>query len=153
MCIDVLALSWSLRGVGSAKLTWSPVGEEPIELFATYLGDAFSELVEVGIALTLGVRQSFATLLGEPVGHRIFFSGDEILYVEIVRFEDPSSPEQRWNRGKVRWAGRISRASLIEAISDMVEAVRDEHDLGEYERVWGFPFPVERYELLRSSSG
>jgi hypothetical protein len=152
MCIDALALSWSLRGVGSAKLTWSPAGDEPVHIFTTYLGDALPELVEVGIALTLGARQSFATLLGEPVGHRIFFLGDEMIYIEIVRFEDLTSSEERWNRGTVRWTGRISRMSLIESIRNMTESFRDQHDVNEYERLWGFPFPVERYEMLRSSS-
>ena len=149
MCVDVLALSWSLRGVGSAKLTWSPAREEPVCIFTTYLGDGLSELVEMGIALALGVRQSFATLLGEPVGHRIFFSGDEKLYVEIVKFEDPMSPEGRWNHGKVRWAGQVSRFSFVESIRGMIETVSDMHDLDEYERIWGFPFPAERYEMLR----
>lgn len=152
MGVDALALSWSLRGVGSAKLTWSPAGEEPVHIFTTYLGDGLSELVEVGIALSLGARRSFATLLGEPVGHRMFFSGGEMIYVEIVQFEDLMSLDDRWNRGKVRWADQISRSSLVESIRDMAETVRDQHDLNEYEREWGFPFPVERYEILGNSS-
>jgi hypothetical protein len=149
MCGGELKLSWSLRGVGSAEFTWWPAGEEPVRIFTTYLGDALSDLVEAGIALGLGTRTAFVTLLGEPVGYRIFFSGDEkTIRAEIVRFDDPTSGEDAWNHGKVRWTGSVSRTVLITAIRDMVSEVLRQHDPDEYEREWGYPFPVDRYEML-----
>lgn len=150
MSVETLKVSWSLRGVGSAKCTWSPAEEESILIYTTYLSDGFSELIEVGIALRLGARTSFATLLGEPVGHRIFFSeSGGSISVEIVRFDDPMSPEDGWNRGKVRWSGTLSKTVLIEAILDMAESVLREHDLDGYQREWGFQFPIDRYRKLK----
>jgi len=149
---EELALEWKVRAVGSADLIWKAGGEE-IRVHTTYLGDGLGSLMQAALDLQSGSSSSFATLLAEPGGSRIFFSGAaEEVYVQMVAFADLASEEGRWRDGAMLWHGRIKVDLLIRAVRGMAEGLLATHrNIEQYTNAWGGErFPLDKLAALRS---
>jgi hypothetical protein len=144
-------LKWTLGGTGWAYFTWTS-GEETLRLRTSYVGDALKDLLRATLDLKLGSSATFTHFLGEPGGHRMFFSGiaDNAMYVQIVRFDDLLSENNRWAGGVPCWTGRVSVPDFIEAVQAMAAAVLEEHGEEGYHRSWvEAPFPSRELALLQ----
>jgi hypothetical protein len=142
-------MHWHLGGFGSAMFVWD-VGSATLEIPSSYIGDALGDLMQTALDLKKGARSSFCHFLGEPGGHRVFFSGAGVeVYVQVVRFPNLDSEHGRWAGATLVWAGRVSTRRFVESVVDMAtDLIRN---LGEdgYQRTWGRPFPTELLSALR----
>ncbi|MEU4777769.1 hypothetical protein [Micromonospora sp. NPDC023633] len=145
------ALKWALGGPGWAYFTWTS-GEETLRLRTSYVGDALKDLLTATLDLKLGSSATFTHFLDEPHGHRMFFSSvaDNTMYVEIVRFDDLFTDNNRWAGGVPCWDGEVSVPHFIEAVQDMAMAVLKEHGEDGYHKSWiEAPFPTRELALLQ----
>jgi hypothetical protein len=144
-----LNLEWTLHGSGSAKFSWT-LATETVQIYTSYLGDALGGLLRAALDLDLGSSATIAVLLGEPGGYRIFFSGaTREVYVQIVKFDDLHTIENRWKGGELRWERRISTIQFIDAVQRMAENVLQKYGRDGYRSTWGAPFPIEQLTMLK----
>lgn len=144
-----MELTWTLTGTGWADLTWRH-GSDTLELGTSYLGDALPDLLDAALDLQLGSSATFTHLLGEPGGHRVFFSGAaEMVFVQIVMFPDLSAARNWWAGGKPLWSARVRTAEVIAAILAMGEQARAAYPPQDYQQRWGRAFPEAKLGLLR----
>ncbi len=143
-------LEWTLTGPGSAKFSWETEGEK-VEIHTSYLGNALDGLLLAALDLRLGSSATMAILLGEPGGHRIFFSGaEERVYVQIVRFDDLFTVENRWKGGELRWHGRVPTTDVIDGVRKMAERVLDHYGSDGYSKLWKSPYPHDLLNRLQA---
>jgi hypothetical protein len=116
--------------------------------------DGYADLLQTAINLANGSRSSFTHLVGEPVGHRIFFSGaTDMVYIQIVRFDDMYAGENPWSGGSLRWAARTNLTRFLSAALTMATDTRTTHGDAKYEKVWGFPYPAGLHNDLEQLVG
>ena len=148
---DELSLRWLTAAPGSADLVWEAHGKR-VTVHTTYVGDGLGSVMQAAIDLQVGSSTAIAFLPAEPSGSCVFFSdaADEV-YVQIVRFSDMESEDNRWTGGVLRWHGRIKAAILIQAVRSMAEEVLARFGtLEEYSRRWGgVSFPMGKLTTLR----
>lgn len=149
--VEELSLRWDIPRTGSARLYLSVRGSDEIFIRTSYIGDGLASILRAAIDIQLGSSSSFAVLLGEPGGYRIFLSNaaDEV-YVQIVGFQDLQSKVDSWKGGELKWEAHVLVDELIQAIIRMAESVLEEYGEAGYLRLWGgIPFPAERLSVLR----
>jgi len=142
-------MAWELGpGPGSARFTWE-VEDATIQIGTTYLADGLASMLHMAADLSLGASASLAVLVREPGGHRIFCSGaTDMVFVQVVAFEDLGSPETWWKDADLKWYGRVPVADVVVSVRAMAGDVLQRHGADGYCKLWGMPFPMAEYESL-----
>jgi hypothetical protein len=136
---------------GGAALVIKLSGEE-LALETTYVGDGLGSVLRAALDLGKGSSSALAFLPSEPSGVCLFFSGAEVdVYLQVVRFADMQSPENRWAGGRLLGAGRIRVRDFITQVVLMVEGILDAYGGADgYKRDWGgVAFPEAELDALR----
>lgn len=142
-------MEWVLKGPGSVRFTWE-VGETRIQIGTTYLADGLDSVLGMAVDLSLGAGATFATLVAEPGGHRIFCSGaSDMVFIQVVQFEDLGSPGTWWKDADLQWHGRVPVADVVDSVQAMTAEVLERHGVEAYAKEWGMPFPTKMYEKLQ----
>jgi hypothetical protein len=83
------------------------------------------------------VRATHVVFVGEPGGHGIFCSGaTDSVFVQVVAFEDVSSPETWWKDAELKWHGRVPVADVVDSVRAMAAEVLRLHAIDGYQKEW-----------------
>ena len=145
------SLDWDLLGPGSARCHWG-LGGDVLEIRTSYVGDALASLLDAATDLKIGARATIAVFLGEPGGHRLFFSdAAKDVYVQVVAFADLSSPDRWWQDADLRWQRRIPTGRFVEAVEHMSAGLLERYGEDGYLSRWGLPFPSNELAALQAA--
>ena len=144
-------LAYNIEDHGWANSTLQCNGESYEIDSISYLSDAFAELSQAVLDLLNGAQESDCGFDHEPGRTKLRFTveGDQVL-IEVYEFDNELMDDEPWDKGKCvqRFKTRISR--LKSQYLEEADRILEKYGVKEYEKRWGYPFPMDTYNRVKA---
>lgn len=144
-------LAYNLENHGWANSTLQCHGESYEIDSISYLSDAFTELSQAVFHLLNGVSESDCGFDHEPGRTKLrFVSTDGIVQIDVYEFENELRNEP-WSNGKCVKSFKTSLMRLKSQYLEEADRILEKFGPEEYEKRWGYPFPMDTYKRIKQS--
>ncbi len=144
--------TYSLDGSGWADSTWYCAGDTVEISSISYLSDAFLSLSEAVDDLLNGRQESSCEFDHEPGRTKIrFILNDKLVIIEIFDIGD-TYKEIPYEQAKLLFKCETTLLRLKSKFLEAADLIHDKFDEKSYQKEWGYPFPFELYNKIKSEN-